>query len=207
MGRATYGSKTMNLRIGRKTYSIEAIIAAVPSPIFGWDIFDKYKLSLDWNENEELIIRDKKAQIQSVLKHEVVDPSFIPKVQEIASSEDECTYFEVQCMKKLDAFVNSISVDENEEESFVDTNLPLGPEVDPDHGEDEKKNWEALKKIDKKWADLIRKFPEILKPQFKAEPKHQVLHKIDTGDSSPVTTKVRPLLASSEKSLQGKKIW
>ena len=59
----TYGTKVMTLRIGRKTYSIEAIIAAVPAPIFGWDVFKKYRLRLDWNDNDELVIVDKKANI------------------------------------------------------------------------------------------------------------------------------------------------
>ena len=39
-----YGTKVISLRIGRKTYTIEAIIAAVPAPIFGWDIFKKYRV-------------------------------------------------------------------------------------------------------------------------------------------------------------------
>ena len=41
----TFGTKKMTLRIGRKTYSIDAIIAAVPAQIFGWDIFRKYRLN------------------------------------------------------------------------------------------------------------------------------------------------------------------
>ena len=41
----TYGTKTMTLRMGRKTYSIEGIIAVVPAPIFGWDIFKSIALA------------------------------------------------------------------------------------------------------------------------------------------------------------------
>ena len=69
----TYGTKRMSLRLGRKEYHINAVIAAIPTPIFGWDIFDKYKLSLDWNDQGDLVVMDKKADISSVLKHEVVD--------------------------------------------------------------------------------------------------------------------------------------
>ena len=55
--------------------------------------------------------------------------------------------------------------------------------------------------------DRLKKYPNILKNHFKSDPKHQVFHTIDTADAKPITTKVRPLLANSEKSLQGKKVW
>ena len=65
----TYGTKEMSLQIGRKTYSINAVIAAVPAPIFGWDIFKKYQLSLGWDQDGDIVIKDKKAQISSKLNH------------------------------------------------------------------------------------------------------------------------------------------
>ena len=43
--------------------------------------------------------------------------------------------------------------------------------------------------------------------QFKTNANHDVLHKIETGDERPTKCKVRPLLASSEKSKEGHKIW
>ena len=60
----------MSLRLGRKEYHINAVIAAVPTPIFGWDIFDKYKLSLDWNDQGDLVVMDKKADISSGIQIE-----------------------------------------------------------------------------------------------------------------------------------------
>ena len=154
----TYGSKTMSFRIGKKSYSIEAIIAAVPSPIFGWDIFDKYQLSLDWNKFGELILKDNKSNNSSVLKHELISEDSIPRIQEIQSESLDSKLFELQCMKRLDNFINSIQIEESEE-PFVEANLPLSPEADPDYGEDEKLNLEALKKIDEKWSKLIKKVP------------------------------------------------
>ena len=67
---STYGTKTIELQIGRKKYAIEAIIADIPQQIFGWDLFQKYKLGFDWNEWGDLIITDKKANISVPLKHE-----------------------------------------------------------------------------------------------------------------------------------------
>ena len=68
-------------------------------------------------------------------------------------------------------------------------------------------NLVALEKLEETWSKLIRKYPSILKTSFKADPIHKVFHKIELEDDKPVKTKVRPLLASSEKSIQGKKVW
>ena len=112
----------------------------------------------------------------------------------------------MQCMRKLDSFVNSIQIEESDE-PFVEANLPLSPEADPDYGEDEKVNLAALEKIEGRWAKIIKKFPQILKNSFKSEPIHKVYHKIEMVDDKPIKAKVRPLLASSEKSIQGRRTW
>ena len=39
-----YGTKTLAIKMGRKQYSIPAVIARVKSPILGFDFVDKYKL-------------------------------------------------------------------------------------------------------------------------------------------------------------------
>ena len=70
-------------------------------------------------------------------------------------------------------------MDVDSEEIFVEANLPLSPEVDPDYGEDEKINRNALKSIEEKWAKIIEKYPQILKNTFKSNPIHQVYHKIE----------------------------
>ena len=203
----TFGTKTMTLRMGRKTYEIEAIVAAVPAPIFGWDIFRKYRLSLDWNDKEELILVDKKACISSVLKHEVIPANSVPRIQEINKQVgSDQAFFELQCMKQLDTYVNAMTSEELEG-PFVETSLPFSSEADPECHENEKTNLAALTKLEEKYARIIRKFPNILKNTFKSEPKHKIYHHIDTGSEKPVKTKVRPLLATSEKSQQGRKIW
>ena len=203
----TYGTKVMTLKIGRKSYHINAVIAAVPSPIFGWDVFKKYHLSLDWNEFGDLMVVDKKANISSVLKHEVNEQDSVPRIQEITRIKSDKwaqVYFEAQCMKRLDKFVNAITLDDNFESPYVETSLPLSKEADPDVDKDERANLIALNKLEPKYASLIKKYPDILKNSFKTTPKHQVFHTIDTGNEKPSTSKVPPLLADSEKSKQGK---
>ena len=116
-------------------------------------------------------------------------------------------YFEKQCMERLDNFVNSIHLDKDNEEPFMEANLPLSSDADPDKEDEENANLEALSKLKKPYADLIKKYPNILKNTFKSEPIHKVYHKIETLDEVPVTSKVRPLLADSDKSKLGEKVW
>ena len=63
-----YGKKELHIKIGRKAYSIEAVIAKVKSPLLGWDFFNKYKLELVWGTFGDLFLKDKKAQIQKRLE-------------------------------------------------------------------------------------------------------------------------------------------
>ena len=133
----TYGTKTMHLRIGRKTYSVEAVIAAVPSPIFGWDLFKKYSLGFQWNQWGDLLLTDNKAQIKSTLKHVVVSTD-LPRIE--AASISDQAQFEFECMKRIEA----ISIGEDEEAPFFIDNLPLPSELDPDSSENDKLNAEAL---------------------------------------------------------------
>ena len=66
---------------------------------------------------------------------------------------------------------------------------------------------QALDKIEENWSNLIKKFPKILQNTFKTEPVHKVYHKIELTNDKPIKTKVRPLLATSEKSILGHKVW
>ena len=63
----TFGTKIIQVRIGRKQYEIEAIKTEIPQQILGWDFFRKYKLGFEWH-SDELYITDRKAQSKSLLK-------------------------------------------------------------------------------------------------------------------------------------------
>ena len=195
----TFGKKTMHLRMGRKTYSIEAVIAAVPSPIFGWDLFKKYSLGFQWNQWGDLLLTDNKAQTKSTLRHVVVSSEF-PRIETASVSVQN--QFEFECMNNIEA----ISIGQEDEAPFVIDNLPLPSELDPDSSENDKLNAEALEKLDKKYAEIVQAY-NILKTTFNQTPKHSIKHVIDTGDANPIKSKVRPLLANSDKSIKGKKIW
>ena len=62
------------------------------------------------------------------------------------------------------------------------------------------------KKIPEKYQKLINKFPSLLNPNF-SEVKHTIEHAIDTADSPPIRSKVRPLLPGSPKAIAGHEAW
>ena len=56
----TFGTETIQIRIGRKTYEIEAIKTEIPQRILGWDLFQKYNLGFEWGPFGDLFLTDKK---------------------------------------------------------------------------------------------------------------------------------------------------
>ena len=63
-----YGQKMFEIRIGRKTYGFKAIKADVDAPVLGWDFIKFHKLNFIWNDEGEITLYDKKANITSTLK-------------------------------------------------------------------------------------------------------------------------------------------
>ena len=53
---------------------------------------------------------------------------------------------------------------------------------------------ELLKQVPEKFRNLITKL-DILVPNYKIKPKHGISHKIETGQNTPATAKVRPIPA------------
>ena len=69
-----YGKKTIQIRLGRKTYEIDAIIADVNQDILGWDFLSKHKLNWEWSEFGDLFLIDKKAQSKIPVKFFTLPP-------------------------------------------------------------------------------------------------------------------------------------
>ena len=78
--------------------------------------------------------------------------------------------------------------------------------MDPEADQSHKANLKALEQICPEYSNLIRKFPGILQANFKKVPTSDIFHRIETtGDS--FKSKMRPLLADSEKLKMGQKVW
>ena len=59
----TYGVRKLDVKIGRKAYSVDAIVCDISQDILGADFLNKYKLGLEWDDFDqtELYIVNKKS--------------------------------------------------------------------------------------------------------------------------------------------------
>ena len=72
----------------------------------------------------------------------------------------------------------------------------------------QKSHMDVVEKPEKKYQDILDKYPGLLQCDFKSEePKHQVINHIDTGLNAPCTAKPRKLLPGSPKAIKGKQCW
>ena len=166
----TYGNKELKIRLGRKEYSISAKVTDVKQPIIGMDLIAKYKLGFDW-EGDDLYVTDKKASSKQKLSFVTIVPNSLPTVKEVQSLlESKQILFEMTCVQKLE---QNQSANFNTSEADLEKLLKIVPEP---------------------YRKLVKKY-DILKPNFQVKPKHNIVHRIETGSSSPATCKVRPIPA------------
>ena len=197
----TYGVREIDIKIGRKSYKMPAVVCDIAQDILGMDFIDKYKLGFEWDDfdQSELYLVDKRANIKEELQIVTV-PSDLqrvsylvaPPVQSSESADlvkgfppksvvvlgeprdNQAVSFEVACMQNLDKSVD-----------------PKGLEIH-----------------DEKYIKMVKKYPQLLKTTYsKEEPVHGVYHKIHTSDHPPCRAKRRPLPADSAKSEAGRKVW
>ena len=67
-----YGYKKVEVKIGRKTYDIEAVKTDVQKPILGWNFTRKHKLTTGWTTWGDMELSDPKAKIKQILKYRSV---------------------------------------------------------------------------------------------------------------------------------------
>ena len=198
-----YGYKQVSIQIGRKQFHYQAIKADVQSPVIGWDFFKHYRIDFRWNRWGDVVLFDKKSKISQVLKFKSVPflasvqasslrlsaPHQISKVDTPTTTpcdqtqvDSEITESEIFSQIFQIASMQELGESNNEENA---NSVPEGP-----------------------YQDLIKKFPELLKPNFKTEtPKNKISHRIHTGSHPPCRAKARPLLPDSPKAVEGKKAW
>ena len=133
-----FGKKEIQIRLGRKTYTIEAVIADIKQDILGWDFLAKYRLNWKWAQFGDLYLVDSKARIKAPVKFVALPASqqmaLLGELPAENSSGAEVqnfvTEFEVASMKLLDK--------EKEPEKPI--------------------------KIQPKYQKLLDEFPEVLTP-------------------------------------------
>ena len=208
----TFGSEVIQIRINRKQYEIEAIKTDIPQRILGWDLFRKYNLGFEWNEFGDLFLTDKKSDIKTLLKfvktdrqQRVVAATYEePQMQDLSP---QAVYFQTACMQEVsvsqEVGIDAMTIHPDQSSPMSIDDVPLDIDSDSNCHEE---NLKALEKVDPMFGDLIKKYPDILKANFKKEPASDIYHRIETT-GEPFKSKMRPLLADSEKSKEGKKLW
>ena len=187
---ACFGKKTVSIKIGRKPYQFEFIKAQVESPIIGWDFMKHHKLDLRWNENEQITIYDKKANISAILE-----------------------FKEIPLEKSVQ--LKNLSLITSEAGGHLDREL-INPEVlagevaavqalDPDEAAPHDEDINIVP--EGPYKQILAQFPNLLKQNFHAEPtKSNIIHRIHTN-GPPVRAKTRRLLPGSEKAIKAKQAW
>ena len=198
----TYGERDIKIKIGRKEYKIPAVICDVKQDILGIDFIHKYKLSLQWTDDQsELRLVDKRAQISKALKIVTV-PSEIARADHLEPVSERrlavdgpqsdpfrppATPSDVQAMHKVLFEVACVK--------------RLGQAECDNRGD-------PLKLHDPEYQEMILRYPKLLDPTFKkGKPIHKVWHRIDTADHPPCKSKRRPILQNSEKAEKGRLAW
>ena len=211
---STFGSETISIRINRKTYDIKAVKVDIPQRILGWDFFKKHRLGFEWGQYGDLFLTDQKANIRSLLKcfkiqsKEVESVEFEDKYEEpvFPAKSNQSVLFETKCMQDLDLpEVGALTIQPDQPSPQCD-DIPLSSKADPDADLTEKENLQALTKLENEYKSLVQKYPEILKTTFKKQAAEGIYHRIETEGPS-FKSKMRPLLAGSEKSEMGRQIW
>ena len=174
-----YGKKDYSIRLGRKTYHIQAVISDTSETILGMDFIKKYRLDFRWGEFGDYYLYDPISNSYTLC--EFVRTSHTPlRLASLA----------ISATRKRELFSKS----EAAFQSFAISSLKeLAPESIP-------------KNIPLAYQKLIKEFSSILTPDFKTV-KHNITHAIPTGDSPPVRSKVRPLLPGSPKAVAGHAAW
>ena len=195
-----YGHKTIEIKMGRKTYYMKAAIANIEGIILGWDFIKKYKLSFWWDRWGECHLYDRQADIKKLLEFikipyqsTTLNSIMVPTVADAAFRDENPreTLFNAQALASIETVSEKIMGSANSADTFsqTDKNLPV-PEISPTY------------------KSLLNKYPNVLKTEFQAKSKGQpVIHYIDTAQNKPCNAKLRPLMKGSPKEVKGKEAW
>lgn len=222
----TYGTRQKQFKIGRKTYNHQIILADIKTPVLGWDFIKKFKVSLVWF-GEDMHMVDKKASISKKLNLGPVQEGTLLSLKKVhigqdlnsEPNENEKAPGWAAYLQKAPHNVTGSKEAPNIASTAV--GMPCDSEPSKTKAPNPKtfQQWSAAQKqkiteeeetapISKVYQDLLDKFPDLLKYDFKnVEPKHGVIHNIDTGTSRPCQAKMRPLMPGSPKAIQGEKNW
>ena len=122
-----YGYKKVEVKIGRKTYDIEAVKTDVQKPILGWNFTRKHKLTTSWTTWGDMELSDPKAKIKQILKyrsvHDQTHRLSVLKKPENTQKSAEQMLFEMASVEALGQEDIETVISENDIEQIPDGNL------------------------------------------------------------------------------------
>ena len=231
----TFGIREIEVKLGRKAYRMPAIICEVQQDILGMDFLKKFKLSMEWDDFDqtELFLVDKKADIKELLQIVTV-PTDLPRVHSMSSSRPPGALVSQSTMPSVQSNLSvSDSPSSPSEQAPSPLGVPIGGASPPQRSVDAESvafQVSCMKKLDEaselnpkkkltveeqlklhepKYQELIKKYPQLLNPNFvKGTPVHGVYHRIEVDKSMPpCKSKRRPLITNAAKAAAGKAAW
>ena len=182
----TFGKKEVTLRLGRKTYKLDVVIAEVDQPIIGWDFISRYKLDFEWGQFDDLYLVDKRANIKHTLSCVTIPFQSLPQTAaliDLSNSSGDRSFLDPQSVAFEVASMKLFGPEKEIEENLLDKQ----PQV---------------------IQEMFKKFPGILSQSFQnSSAKHGVIHSINTGSSPACTAKLRPIMPGTPKAIKGKQAW
>ena len=206
----TYGIREISVKIGRKAYSMPAIVCDIQQDILGMDFLTKYRLNFEWDgfDQSELYLVDRKADIKDLLQIVTV-PTDTLRVSYLDSSSQSRAPPPPEQGRQAGAAEADPEWALNVPKADYDTiafEVACMKKLDATVNK-KKSIQEQLKLHSEEYQNLIKAYPKLLEPSFsKGEPTHGVYHRIET-QGPPCKTKRRPIVMDSAKAAAGKAAW
>ena len=188
----TYGIRTVDVKIGRKTYPIPAVICDIEQDILGMDFIAKFRLNFEWDEidQSELWIVDRKAQIRDQLQIVTV-PTDIPRVHyldSLGAKPPEGGSFAAQSSAGPQSLTSTPSSSPTRPVNNASVQFEVAC-MKALEGSDKKQTKlsieQQLQLHEDKYVRMIRAHPQLLEPSFTmGEPAHGIYHRIDMAEAT-----------------------
>ena len=176
----TYGTKEIQIKVGRHTYSYVALKADVSRPILGYDFVKHFRLGIEWDNQDVPLLVDPVRRTRSRLHTKSVPQG--------------------SCPSTAGAFALG-------QAQAKPGKPPTDPPTFRHQVRTAEIHEKALQDVPARYRRILLKYPGSLTHDFKAKTvKHGVVHRIDTT-GPPCKASVRRLMQGSPKEQEGRKAW
>ena len=123
-----------------------ATVAKIEDTIIGWDFIKRFKLNFEW-EGEECFLHDRKSKVKKRLEYITLPHQTRPHLQSIQAVQAVQPDQSSDRLLESDVLFNTFAITKIDSESVENLKKP----------------------IPQKYQNLINKYPDLLKTEFKAK--------------------------------------